>query len=335
MRQCAGILAILGMLVALTLQGAETPCDARECVERALNQIGVRMGFDEERNAIVKIGVYKMKCDPVRTVDFQMRRREAFEIAYLKALSEIARCVGENVKENDSTTLNRRDASRTMSSRISSDASQRLRGVSVLRQAESWSGQVYQCAVAVVWKLQDRHLAMAQGKKPSDLKPGHSSFDQWLDDQYLHGDLRNMVGLRRYVDENGCEWILGGVASEDLSHNRAFELKFQVASLLELALGGEVSAAMESERRSCDGDRQGKRMQTKDNVKEMLSGHDYRYASEGPSHKFTRTISFKPDHGLSGFFPRLKWTEKKMDDPLSGKMVKVVLGYAPLADLLR
>lgn len=335
MRQCAGILAILGMLVSLTLQGAETPCDARECVERALRETGVHLGFDADRNAIGKIGVYKMKCDPVRTEDFQMRRREAFEIAYLKALSAIARCVGGNMKVDDPMTLNRRDASRTMSSRISSAL--RLRGVSVLRQAESWSGQVYQCAVAVVWsrKLHDRHLAMAQGKKPSDLKPGHSSFDQWLDDQYLHGDLWNMVGLRRYVDENGCEWILGGVSSEDLSHNRAFELKFQVASLLELALGGKVSAAMESERRSCDGDRQGKRMQTEDNVKEMLSGHDYRYASEGPSHKFTRTISFKPDHGLSGFFPRLKWTEKKMDDPLSGKTVKVVLGYAPLADLLR
>lgn len=91
----------------------------------------------------------------------------------------------------------------------------KLVGSTVLFQSESWIGNKYQVALAVVWspKLQERAVkALACGVVEGGT-PGPMSLGEWLNS--IRDQLPMMVGARQYIDNQGRHYFLG-ISSQEL-----------------------------------------------------------------------------------------------------------------------
>lgn len=99
-------------------------------------------------------------------------------------------------------------------SEMVSQANIKLLGATTLLQAESWDGENYQVAMAVVWspKLQERAVKTLGGAIVETGKKGDLPLTKWL--QQNSDALASMVGSRQYSDDRGRQYVLGISACE-------------------------------------------------------------------------------------------------------------------------
>ena len=105
--------------------------------------------------------------------------------------------------------------SQTVEARVDSTVRIKLHGAIPLHQIESWVGNEFQVAVAMIWspKLEDRAAKMLARK---DVGTGKATENRTLA-EYLRANreaLRAMVGARQYIDKNGKLYFIGISAQE-------------------------------------------------------------------------------------------------------------------------
>ena len=105
---------------------------------------------------------------------------------------------------------------KTVETEAESYAEMTLCGAVDLVQSESWDGNTFHVAVAVVWspKLQERALLTLGCGAPAGGKSGEKSLDAWLQDQADSGELARLVGTKQYIDDKGRQYVLGFSAVE-------------------------------------------------------------------------------------------------------------------------
>ncbi len=105
--------------------------------------------------------------------------------------------------------------SQTMNAKIDSCVVIRLHGAIPLHQIESYVGNEFQVAVAVIWspKLEDRAARMLARKEIAKGNPTENrTLTEYLDAN--KGSLPAMVGARQYLDKNGKLYFIGISAQE-------------------------------------------------------------------------------------------------------------------------
>lgn len=132
-----------------------------------------------------------------------LKVKEAYEAAkrQLDDLKQKAEALAPPVGENESE--------------MASQAEIKLLGATTLMQSESWDGENYQVAMAVVWspKLQERAVKTLGGQiVTTSKKEGALPLNRWL--QKNKDSLASMVGSRQYTDDRGRQFVLGISACE-------------------------------------------------------------------------------------------------------------------------
>lgn len=200
------LLIALGM--ALLLSGrllAEPSAESAEGILlQRIAEEGLEIGFNEEGERVIQIGVVEKPYGTYDAKRFPTFRDGLYRVAEFKAKAEILRFLSMTVDISAETIALYSDgvALKETMTTIELLSHLRLNGFMTLLMAESWKHGMYQVAVAVGWSPKSEALvAASMGSSMKDSSPGENSpeWRKWAAAQ----DFRLMFGASSFVDSCG------------------------------------------------------------------------------------------------------------------------------------
>lgn len=209
--------ALSAAIVACRSEADDSTATARDIVEVRVEAKGFLLGYDEETDRLVRVGVSRAEALAPRNLDpaaLATIRERLFRLAFLDAKFKIMETVYagfdaslgvKSVSEGESESTESR-------ARLSVESRLALRGFRILDSDESWEGGKYEVAVAVGWCRQwenDSNIALRGDVAVSSEILPSPEWKKWAERQ----DFSRFEGARTFIDENGVPRIVGiGVA---------------------------------------------------------------------------------------------------------------------------
>lgn len=231
----------LALLPAGRLFAKPAPNSAEAFVLRQLEEAGLEVGFNEEGDRVVQLGVAgkplspdlrELTCGPPDGYLMKKRKLGAppedprkhftsfrdrlFRVAEFKAKAEILRFLTTTISVSAETIQSYSDGTAVKDTMTTTEIFSHLRldGFLVLSTAESWNDGVYQVAVAVGWSPKSE--ALVAGSKSTDASiappPGENSpeWKKWAETQ----DFSLRLGAYSFEDSAGVLRHVGIAAAD-------------------------------------------------------------------------------------------------------------------------
>lgn len=215
-RVCFCFVALSAALVAGRSAADDFPSTARDIVEVRVEAKGFLLGYDEETDRLVRVGVSRAETLAPRSLPpaaLATIRERLFRLAFLDAKFKIMESVyaGFDASLGFNSVSEGESESTEARARLSVESRLALRGFRILDADESWEGGKYEVAVAVGWcrQWENDSIAALRGDATASSEIPSPEWNKWAEQQ----DFSRFEGARTFVDENGVPRIVGiGVA---------------------------------------------------------------------------------------------------------------------------
>jgi hypothetical protein len=315
---------IFFFLIVLNCEGREAKT-VEDIIRETLAMNNLEEGYNLDRNAVVAIEKYRFGKHVKRLT--QEKIFEAYDVAYLRAIGEIADFIGTR---EISSVSERKDGEVDDEQReIKQKVSHSLYGPLIFTHASSWTQEEgFEVAIAVVWSKKRQDLVNSILKDKVEEMSVFFRKVKSLDEFWRNYSYEKNMHFGMLCDDDSRRYIYGISAYDADEKDGLQKARARAAYALENVLGGNVKTeALLVESKGAENKRQ------EDVYKYVRGGHALKEETSYGVRSFKSCVCLEPLLAINPLSYEIYWHEKSAIDSFTGKKIKVVMALIDVKKL--